>query len=74
MTCFDDLRETPGTYILALEVFQELQLSRNNHQWTFDLGYYLYFGSAKGKKSTSLGNRLERHYKKNKQNSGILII
>lgn len=67
MTNYYDLKKARGTYILLLEAFQRVHLVQNPQQWIINPGYYLYFGSAKGKNSTSLGNRLKRHLNRNKK-------
>ncbi|MHA2239959.1 MAG: DUF123 domain-containing protein [Candidatus Hodarchaeales archaeon] len=62
MISFYDLKNTRGTYVLLIEVFQGISINLSSQQWILSPGYYLYFGSAKGNNSTSLGNRLKRHF------------
>ena len=61
------LKTTPGTYILSLEIIRNINTVREINRWELTKGFYLYFGSAKGITASSLGNRLKRHYSKNKK-------
>ncbi|MEJ2272111.1 MAG: GIY-YIG nuclease family protein [Candidatus Bathyarchaeota archaeon] len=59
---------TQGIYALVIFLSKEITLEigkLGNHQ--FPRGYYIYTGSALGKGSTSLKNRLTRHLRKEKQ-------
>jgi Uri superfamily endonuclease len=58
----DQLLDIPGTYILALELCERTILQIKKLQWSLKSGFYLYFGSAKGRTSTSLKNRVTRHF------------
>ncbi|MHA1976776.1 MAG: GIY-YIG nuclease family protein [Candidatus Hodarchaeales archaeon] len=62
MIIIDHLTNQPGTYVLALEISERLQIQVKQLRWNLNPGYYLYFGSAKGKNSTSLKNRIKRHF------------
>ncbi len=62
MRVFNPLKKIMGTYLLLLEIFQDIDLNINSRKWVLSQGYYLYFGSAKGNTSTSLGYRLKRHF------------
>jgi len=57
----------PGTYILVLEVIENIIICVNRLQWELKPGIYLYFGSAKGKTSNSLKNRINRHFNNKKK-------
>ena len=59
---------TQGTYSLIIFLSKEItsEIGKlGNHK--FPSGYYIYTGSALGKGSTSLKNRLTRHLRKEKQ-------
>ena len=66
MDRFIHLRKTPGTYVLVLEVIVGFDIISDHYSWYFQNGFYLYFGSAKRSTSTSLGNRLNRHFLREK--------
>ncbi|MEJ2105661.1 MAG: DUF123 domain-containing protein, partial [Ignavibacteriaceae bacterium] len=57
-----------GIYTLVIFLSEEITLEigkLGNHR--FPEGYYTYTGSALGKGSTNLKNRLKRHSRKNKR-------
>lgn len=56
----NQLKSTPGIYVLVIEAICDLIITAK-HKWKLKAGLYLYFGSAKGKTASSLGNRLIRH-------------
>jgi Uri superfamily endonuclease len=62
------LISSQGTYVLILELTKRINITRQQLSWDLLTGYYLYFGSAKGTTSTSLGNRLARHFNNIKNN------
>ncbi len=66
MDNWNQLRNLQGVYVLVLEVKNHLRINTNRFKWIIKPGFYLYFGSAKGKTATNLGNRLLRHLKKEK--------
>ncbi|PWI49003.1 hypothetical protein CEE45_03550 [Candidatus Heimdallarchaeota archaeon B3_Heim] len=67
MKSIDHLLDLRGTYILALEVCEQISLQIKRLQWNISPRIYLYFGSAKGSTATSLENRLRRHFNSNKK-------
>ena len=59
---------TQGIYALVIFLSKEITLKIGNFgNHNFPSGYYIYTGSALGKGSTSLKNRLTRHLRKEKQ-------
>ncbi len=66
MDNWNQLRNLQGVYILVIEVKNHLRINTNKFKWIIKPSFYLYFGSAKGKTATNLGNRLLRHLKEEK--------
>ncbi len=62
----DQIPDKPGTYILVLQVCENVLIQVKTLQWTLNPGIYLYFGSAKGRGSSSLKNRIKRHFNSEK--------
>jgi len=56
------LTTIPGTYILDLEVSKRVNISTRQLSWDLLAGFYLYFGSVRGVTSTSIQNRIIRHF------------
>ncbi|MHA2109665.1 MAG: GIY-YIG nuclease family protein [Candidatus Hodarchaeales archaeon] len=67
MIGLNQLSKNRGTYILVLEVCDTILIEATRLQWCLNPGFYLYFGSAKGRKSTSLKNRVNRHFIRKKK-------
>ena len=67
MDSIDYKRNLPGTYVLALEIYEKILIKAKHLQWNLNSGYYFYFGSAKGKTSTSLKHRIQRHLNSKKK-------
>ena len=63
----NQLRNLQGVYILVLELKNHLKINSNRFTWMIKPGFYLYFGSARGKTATNLRNRLLRHLKRKKK-------
>ncbi len=63
----NDLKNHQGIYILVIHLPNKIKIHSKHSSWRLREGYYLYFGSAKGKTSTSLGHRLSRHLNEKKK-------
>ncbi|MFX1560170.1 MAG: DUF123 domain-containing protein [Promethearchaeota archaeon] len=56
-----------GVYVLVIRIKQPITIQiRSKRMIEFESGIWVYVGSAMGTGSTSLENRLERHFRKNK--------
>lgn len=53
--------------MLTLDVLCPISINTNRYNWLLKQGLYLYFGSARGKTSTSLEKRIARHIKNQKR-------
>ncbi len=57
-----------GVYSLLLCIPEDTSISIGNRpKEIYEQGYWVYVGSARGKGSTSLENRLRRHFRKDKK-------
>ncbi|MFX0150924.1 MAG: DUF123 domain-containing protein [Candidatus Hodarchaeota archaeon] len=63
MSTRSQLRISQGVYVLVLRIIDAFQIRKNKFIWDLKPGFYLYFGSALGKTSTSLNYRLSHHFK-----------
>ncbi|MHA1971691.1 MAG: GIY-YIG nuclease family protein [Candidatus Hodarchaeales archaeon] len=55
-----------GVYVLFYTLQSPLEIVTKNSRWFLEPEVYLYFGSARGRGSTSLKNRIKRHMSINK--------
>ena len=60
-------KNSQGVYGLILKVSYSISVKTNQYKWLLNPGIYLYFGSARGKTSTSLEKRIIRHYRRQKK-------
>ncbi|MFX1517509.1 MAG: DUF123 domain-containing protein [Promethearchaeota archaeon] len=60
-------KNSQGVYILVLKVSDSNSIRTSQFKWLLHPGIYLYFGSARGKTSTSLEKRIIRHYRRQKK-------
>jgi len=60
-------KNSQGVYILVFEIVHSLLIDIRRFKWLLKPGFYLYFGSALGKTSTSLEKRLARHFNNQKK-------
>ncbi|MFX1286377.1 MAG: DUF123 domain-containing protein [Promethearchaeota archaeon] len=60
-------KNSQGVYVLVFEIICSFLIDINRFNWLLRTGFYLYFGSARGKTSTSLEKRLTRHFKRQKK-------
>jgi len=59
---------TQGIYALIIKIKEEITLKiGKNRIYNFFSGFYVYIGSALGKFSTNIENRLRRHFSPNKK-------
>ncbi|MFX0133569.1 MAG: DUF123 domain-containing protein [Candidatus Hodarchaeota archaeon] len=59
---------TKGIYALIIIIKENITLKiGKNRNYNFLPGYYIYIGSALGKFSTNIENRLRRHFSNNKK-------
>jgi Uri superfamily endonuclease len=56
------IKNSQGVYVLVLKVSYSISIKTSRIKWLLQPGVYLYFGSARGKTSTSLEKRLIRHF------------
>jgi Uri superfamily endonuclease len=57
-----------GVYALVIKILDDMKIDIGvKKDLQFHKGYYIYVGSAQGKGSTSLENRLKRHFSKTKK-------
>ena len=54
-------------YVLILKVSYSIIINTSRFTWRLKSGTYFYFGSARGKTSTSLEKRLNRHFQQQKR-------
>ncbi|MFX0015109.1 MAG: DUF123 domain-containing protein [Promethearchaeota archaeon] len=59
----NQLKTSQGVYVIVLKIVHPYVIDTKRFKWILKAGYYLYFGSARGKTSTSLENRLARHFR-----------
>ncbi|UCG90677.1 MAG: DUF123 domain-containing protein [Candidatus Heimdallarchaeota archaeon] len=60
-------KNSQGVYVLVFERICSLLIEISRFKWLLKSEFYLYFGSARGKTSTSLEKRLGRHFKGQKK-------
>ena len=60
-------KNSQGIYILVFKIVHSLLIDIRRFKWLLKPGFYLYFGSALGKTSTSLEKRLARHFTNQKK-------
>jgi len=60
-------KNSQGVYVLVLKVSYSISVKTSKYKWLLHPGIYLYFGSARGKTSTSLEKRIIRHYSHQKK-------
>jgi len=59
---------TKGIYALIIKIKEQIALTiGKNRRYNFFPGYCVYIGSALGKYSTNIENRLKRHFSPNKK-------
>ncbi|MFX0205473.1 MAG: DUF123 domain-containing protein [Candidatus Hodarchaeota archaeon] len=61
------IKNSQGVYVLALNVCYSISIKTSRFIWLLYPGLYFYFGSARGKTSTSLEKRIVRHYTNQKK-------
>ncbi len=61
------IKSSQGVYVLVLKVSYSIPITTSRLKWLLNPGVYFYFGSARGKTSTSLEKRLSRHFRLQKK-------